>query len=127
MRDVTSQAIIEAAQRFTAGDVPEQSRTFAPSVAEFVQQARFVAQVIPIRNSPRLSAPPSPIEHTPIMMRAEKKRAEFADRQILHTDINFDQWKRISLGREVPVGSVWVALLGTVYGPKPKQSREAAE
>jgi hypothetical protein len=57
LQDVTSQAIIEAAQRFTAGDVPEQSRTFAPSVAEFVQQARRQEEHISIRDTPRLPAP----------------------------------------------------------------------
>jgi hypothetical protein len=57
LRGVTSQAVIEAAQRFTCGDVPGQSKTFAPSIAEFVQQARFVADVLPMRGRPALPAP----------------------------------------------------------------------
>lgn len=51
---VSDQAIIEAAERYIKGDVPEQSLTFAPSIAEFVKQAKFVDGVIPMRNRPRL-------------------------------------------------------------------------
>ena len=57
LRDVTSQAVIEAAQRFTCGDVRDQSRTFAPSVAEFVQEARRIADLIPYRGRQMLPAP----------------------------------------------------------------------
>lgn len=51
---VSDQAIIEAAERYIKGEVPEQSLTFAPSIAEFVKQAKFVDGVIPMRNRPRL-------------------------------------------------------------------------
>lgn len=57
LRDVTSPAVIEAAQRFTSGLVPSQSATFAPSIAEFAQEARRVDGVIPYRNRERLPAP----------------------------------------------------------------------
>lgn len=57
LKDVASQAVIEAAQRFICGDVKDQSRTFAPSVAEFVQEARRIAELIPYRNRQSLPAP----------------------------------------------------------------------
>lgn len=57
LRDVTSQAIIEAAQRFTCGDVCSQSKTFAPSIAEFVQEARRIAQLLPYRGKQALPPP----------------------------------------------------------------------
>jgi hypothetical protein len=57
LRDVSSQAITETAQRFISGDAPDQSRTFAPSVAEFVQEARRWASLIPYRDRPALPAP----------------------------------------------------------------------
>lgn len=44
---VTDQAISDTAARFIRGDVPEQSGTFAPSVAEFVKQARFQGSLLP--------------------------------------------------------------------------------
>lgn len=58
LRGVSSQAVIEAAQRFTAGLVPSQNTTFAPSIAEFATEARRIDGVIPYRNRPRLEGPP---------------------------------------------------------------------
>jgi hypothetical protein len=57
LRDVTPAAVIEAAQRFTGGDVPGQSKTFAPSTAEFTQEAKRIASLLPYRNRPALPAP----------------------------------------------------------------------
>lgn len=57
LRDVSGQAVIEAAQRFTAGLVPDQSKTFAPSIAEFATEARRLHELIPYRYLPRLPAP----------------------------------------------------------------------
>lgn len=118
LNSVSSQAIIDAAQRFTSGDVPGQNRSFAPSVAEFVQQARKQDEYLAAKDRPRV-AYSHVVEHMPFMLRIEKKRAEYADRHILYTDINFDQWKRLSQGGQIPVGGVWVSSLGTIYGPKP--------
>lgn len=50
-------AIISAAERFASGDVPNQSKTFAPAVPEFVAEVRNQAEVIAIRQRPRLSEP----------------------------------------------------------------------
>lgn len=69
---VTDQAITEAAQRFTCGDVQGQSRTFAPSIAEFVQEARRVASMLPYRNRPALPRPTDP-EHDPGFRRDDRK------------------------------------------------------
>lgn len=57
LADVTPQAVIEAAQRFTTGAVHGQNRTFAPSVAEFVHEARRIASVLPHRGKKALPAP----------------------------------------------------------------------
>lgn len=54
---VTARAVIEAAQRFTSGEVRGQNRTFAPSVAEFVQEARRIAEILPYRGRQALPAP----------------------------------------------------------------------
>ncbi|MGN6772643.1 MAG: hypothetical protein ACTHJQ_22755 [Rhizobiaceae bacterium] len=54
---MSSQAVTEAAQRFISGDVKDQSRTFAPSIAEFVQEARRIAELIPFRDRLGLPAP----------------------------------------------------------------------
>ena len=57
LRDISSQAVTETAQRFICGEVSSQSRTFAPSVAEFVQEARRWAGLIPYRDRQSLPAP----------------------------------------------------------------------
>lgn len=117
LSSVSSQAIVDAAQRFTAGDVPDQNRAFAPSVAEFVQQARKQDEYLAAKARPRIPYSHT-VERMPFMLRIEKKRAEYADRALLFTDVNFDTWKRLSREGQVPVGGVWVSSLGTVYGPK---------
>lgn len=55
--NLPSEAIAEAAQRFTAGLVSGQHKTFAPSVAEFASEARRIAELMPYRNRPQLPAP----------------------------------------------------------------------
>jgi len=56
LRDISSQAITETAQRFVTGDIAKQSKTFPPSVAEFVQEARLIEEILPYRG--RQSLPP---------------------------------------------------------------------
>lgn len=68
---VSDQATCEAAQRFVTGDVKDQSRTFAPSVAEFVQEARRIAELIPYRDRVGL---PAPANYRPHRFDDEKTR-----------------------------------------------------
>lgn len=53
---VSEQAICEAAVRFRRGLVEGQSKTFAPSIAEFCVEARKIADILPFRD--RRSIPP---------------------------------------------------------------------
>lgn len=118
LRDVSSQAVTDAAKRFMNGDVPGQSKTFAPSVAEFVQEARNLEEYIALRNRPRIPGHvyrPGPLK--PFEVRAEKARAENADRPVLFEDIGFDQFRKMCSDKNLPMGSKWVACLGTIYGP----------
>lgn len=55
--NLSSRAIAETAKRFICGDVEGQSRTFAPSVPEFVQEARRMETLVPYMDRPRLPAP----------------------------------------------------------------------
>jgi hypothetical protein len=114
----SSAAVIEAAQRFTAGDIPGQSRTFAPSVAEFTQEARKVEEAIQLRNRPRLP-PPSyrrgPL--APFEVGKQKALAANAHLPVLFEDVSYDQFRRLSSEGQIPAGGKWVAALATVYGP----------
>lgn len=63
MQDVSDPAITEAAQNFIRGDAFGQTnKTFAPSIAEFVQEARRIHEVIPYRTKSTLPAP-KPLPH----------------------------------------------------------------
>lgn len=66
---VPSDAICEAAKRFAGGLVDGQSARFAPSVAEFAQEVRRIAELHKYRGRPSLPKPkeddwtPQPKEH----------------------------------------------------------------
>lgn len=64
---VPSEAICEAAQRFTGGLVEGQSARFAPSVAEFAQEARRISALLPYRGQKAIAKrddwKPQPPEH----------------------------------------------------------------
>ncbi|TRD03813.1 hypothetical protein FJV76_14350 [Mesorhizobium sp. WSM4303] len=120
LANMSSQAVIEAAQRFIMGDVSEQSKTFAPSIAEFVAEARRRQEFIDLKAKPRLPAPryfPGPL--APFQVRQQKRLAENAHLPILFENISYDQFRKMSAAKEIPVGATWCSL-GIVYGPDPK-------
>lgn len=51
---ISTQAITEAAKRFVAGEVRDQSLRFAPSVPEFVREARNRQAIIDSASRPRI-------------------------------------------------------------------------
>jgi hypothetical protein len=129
LRDVSGQAVVEAAQRFVTGDVEGQSKTFAPSVPEFVTEARKRQEYLDLKARPRLPAP-TPYHGTgssPFERNRAKALAANAHLPVLFTDVGYDRWCQLSRTKQVPVGGKWVACLGTVYGPEPRHQREAAE
>lgn len=120
LQGLSQQAVTEAAQRFTMGDVQGQSKTFAPSVAEFVTEARSRQELIDLKAKPRLPAPryfPGPL--APFQVRQQKRLSENSHLPVLFEGVNSDQWRKLSMERKVPVGAIWVASLGIVYGPAP--------
>lgn len=126
---LTDQAIIEAAERFAAGDVQDQSPKFAPSAPEFVAEARRRQEFIDIQSRPRLSAPsvdyrPGPLP--PFMVKRQKALADNGGRPVILENASFEDFKRMSKAGELPAGSSWVASVATIYGPRPAQRSAAA-
>ncbi len=122
LQGISPQAVTEAAQRFTMGDVQGQSKTFAPSIAEFVAEARQRQEYVELKKNPRLPPPryfPGPL--APFQIKQQKRLAENAHLPILFENISYDQFRKLSAAKEIPVGARWVASLGVVYGPEPKQ------
>lgn len=124
---LTDRAIIEAADRFGAGDVAGQSKKFAPSVPEFVEEARNRQEFIDLASRHRL---PAPVYRGGSMAPFEVKRqqalAKYADHPVLLENVTHEQWRRLSASRQVPAGATWVACLGVVYGPASKSAAQAA-
>jgi hypothetical protein len=96
------------------GDVQGQSKTFAPSIAEFVAEARSRQEYIDLKAKPRL---PVYRTHTgaPFHIRQEKMRTKYQDCEKLAENIGLDEYRRrVS---EFPDGHAFIAGVGTVYGP----------
>lgn len=122
LQGLSPQSVTEAAQRFTMGDVTGQSKTFAPSIAEFVTEARTRQEYIDLKAKPRLPAPkyfPGPL--APFQVRQQKRFAENSHLPLLFEDISFDQFRKMSAGKEIPVGAKWTSA-GIIYGPELKQT-----
>ena len=79
---ISDQAIVETAQRYRRGDIPDQNKTFAPSIAEFVTSSRRQEEIVAIRSRPRLQAPPvRPLPASPPeQRRTDEERARQAER-----------------------------------------------
>jgi len=119
---LSSQSVIEAAQRFITGLVDGQSMDFAPATPRFAQEARSRQELIDLKAKPRLPAPryfPGPL--APFQVRQQKRLSENSHLPVLFENINSDQWRKLSMERKVPAGAIWVASLGIVYGPQTRQ------
>lgn len=131
-------AVIRAAEKFAAGDVSGQSKTFAPSGPEFIAEVKFCQEILDLKARLALPAPQPPPSSrpqrrneapiiSPFEIKRQKVLNENSNRVVLHEDVCFDQWCKMSRKREVPVGAIWVARLGVVFGPERAARSEAAE
>lgn len=116
-------AIEEAVMRFRDGLVDRPSHTYAPNSAEVAIEVRKVAEAQEARTRPRLVS--QPFKSFDVLARLEAKRREFAHLPVIKEDVSHDEFRRMSRAREVPVGTIWVAALGTVYGPEPAHAPRA--
>ena len=132
----SDEAIIRAAEKFSAGDVKDQSKTFAPSGPEFIAEVKFCQEILDLKARLALPAPQPPPPNrpyrrneapviSPFEVSKQKAWGETGNLPILHENVCFDQWIKMSRRQEVPVGAKWIARLGIIVGPEPK--RQAAE
>lgn len=120
---LSDRAIIEASERFATGDVQGQSKKFAPSSAELIDEIRRRQEYHEILSRPRIAAPTytrGPM--APFEVKRQKALNENAHRPVILECVNYDEWRRMSSQRQVPVGAIWVACLGIVYGPEPRKA-----
>jgi hypothetical protein len=118
VQGLSSQAIIEACQRFISGLVEGQSMDFAPAAPRFAQEARQRQEYIDLKARPRLPAPryfPGPL--APFQVRQEKRRAENADRPVMEAHVPLDRFIALSRAKQLPTDAIWVATMG-ILGPR---------
>lgn len=116
---VSDPAISEAVTRFICGDVQGQSKTFAPSVAEFVQEARKQQDIIDTISRRRI-APPSHVPTgglAPFQIARQKALTKFQDCPVIAENVGHIEFMAMSKARQIPVGGGWCAQTATVYGP----------
>lgn len=121
---ISDRAIIEAARRYRRNEVHGQSVEFAPSGAAFITEARKRQEFIELRERPRLSGPVSMPRRggiAPFEARKQRAWSEYGHRPVLFEDVSHERWMNLYRAKEVPEGSIWVACLGIVFGPEPKQ------
>lgn len=119
LTDLSNEAVVRAVRRFLAGDVPDQHMTFAPSVPEFVREAKNCEQYLLALSSPKRPA----LEYArgelaPFQRRLNKCRAENAHLPVLHENVTYEQFKTFSASKQIPIGAKWVASLGVIFGPE---------
>jgi hypothetical protein len=118
---LSAAAIIETAQRFILGVVEGQSVDFAPTVARFTQEARKRHEYLKPAAPKSLPLPryfPGPL--APFQIRQQKRLTENAHLPVLYENKSYDEWRRLSAEKKLPVGATWSSL-GIIYGPAPKK------
>lgn len=118
LRGVSSQAVIDAAQRFASGLVEAQSLSFAPSTAEFATEARKLDAIM-IRAALPRGKPAEYISdgRAPFERSIERAKRENEHRPIIQEHASFEQFQALSKSGQLPPGASWVAALATIYGP----------
>jgi hypothetical protein len=122
VRDIPDRAVSETARRYCRGEVAGQSTRFAPTVAEFTQEARKQAKFIENMARPRLPAPERPRHDTPpFMIQKERLRMKYAGWDMVAEGLTLDQFKAQIVTKQFPPDATWIgALNGSVFVPPRK-------
>lgn len=123
LEGLSTEAIIDASRRYIAGKVDGQSKDYAPTAAQFADEARRRQEVIEMRRTPRLERPVSrpSVGVTQFQIRRQKALNENANRPVIKTDATHEEFKAMSAAGKLPAGASWIAILSTIYGPEPTQ------
>lgn len=99
-----------------SGEVKDQSKKFAPSGVEFVEEARRRQEFLELMSRPRqeyISYSPGPL--APCEVARKKALQKLAGLTMLAENITYEAWQRMSALRQVPVGARWSAATCNVY------------
>ena len=117
----TDGAICRATEDYIQGIVPNQSKTFRPTTAEFADRVRFQDTLASVRDRPRLPPPVydrTSIGGTPWDVKVQAARARYAGWTVFMEDQTLDNFRHLSAGGKLPVGATWVPMLnGDIMAP----------
>lgn len=114
--DVSDDAVRTTAIRYAKGIVPKQSKTFAPTPAEFASECREHDKLEALKNRPRIE-PPKRAASLNIVQKQQALRNKWSHLKILAEDINHDRY--LKLRKTLPNPHFWSAALGTIYQGQP--------
>lgn len=114
-----SEAVVQSARRFRNGDVSKQSKTRAPTLAEFRDECHVRVSYLELKNkpAPRTLAIPNFNNMTPAEWRLEKLRTEMEGRglHLVASNIALDAFKTIVARNITPPGTQW--QMGQIWSP----------
>lgn len=123
---------IDVVSRFCDGDVEGQSRTFVPSIPDFVHEARRLAEIRQYRALPPVPRPTryhaQTVAELPCIIRHKQRVEQLSHRDVLYKDANLDRYVSLSRARGLPEGATWYWGTQCIYGPDKRIRRvEVAE
>ena len=113
LKGFSDDIICEICRRYVSGEVQDQHKAFAPSVAEFVQSARdLVATRAALKKSIYRQAP---VESEPIQIKVARAKRNYEGRALLAKGLDLKQFAWKLQKGELPLTCEFVAVLGAVY------------
>jgi len=119
-KHIDQKIVAETATRFRQGRVPKQSKQFAPTPAQFIEEAEEAEKLERLRNRKPLP-PPQFIQRGSYFKRLEAKKALYSAFEILFEDIGHKDYQKLLAGNKLPHPHFYVAHTGIIYkGLHPK-------
>jgi hypothetical protein len=112
--DVSDESVRETAKRYAKGMVPRQSKTFAPTPAEFSSECRDWDKLQALKNRPRI-APPVTVRRGGYFERLKVKRDMYSGFPILFEGISYDAYRQMLARKMLPDPHFFVAHIGAIY------------
>jgi hypothetical protein len=108
------------AVRFRQGRIPKQSKQYAPTPAQFIEEAEQEHRLETLRNRPRVE-PPAIVRRGDFFKRIDAKRALYSNFPVLFENIGHDDYQKMMARKSLPNPHFWVAHTGVIYsGLHPK-------
>jgi hypothetical protein len=111
---IAPQHVIDTAARFRQGRVPKQSKQFAPTPAQFIEEAEEAEKLERLRNRIPI-APPKAVHLGGYFQRLQAKRDEYAGFPVLFYGLSHDQYRKMYARKAISNPHFWVAHTGDVH------------